>query len=336
MAVDGILSKIYSGLSEVRNFFYDTGLLDVVEVGPPVISVGNLSMGGTGKTPVVDFLLRELKGRGLRPLVVSRNYKALTKIMEPVVLEKVNAAKWFGDEPTMIKTWHPEVPVYVGPVKALTAQFALKQEENIDVVIVDDGFQHRGLNRRFDIVLLDASVPANRYQVVPAGELREGFSALHRAEQVIITKANLASQEHLQWLRTQIPSHCQISEMKFETKLSQELGPGQRLAVVAGIGKPKIFFDQVREIAKAHGAEVVFAKEFSDHANYSSEDVRVIESEMSRQGATHLVMTEKDFIKIQNVNIAVPIVVARLEVGWVVEPDSQRGLYGFLDQLARS
>ena len=158
--------------------------------GRPVISVGNITLGGTGKTPIVSKLVSWLLEKGVHPAVVSRgyggNYSGVACVDDP------RAFKRFGDEPCLLKGWHPHVPIYLCP-RRIQACRELLQRETVDVIVADDAFQHESLYRDIDFVVIDALEPLSNYQVVPAGRSREPLRALERADYVIINKSNLAS-----------------------------------------------------------------------------------------------------------------------------------------------
>ena len=266
------LSKAYGLAMKGKDFLYQAGFADVIDLPVPVLSVGNLSVGGTGKTPVTDFLLRESERHGLKALVVSRNYKAQSRGIHRVDTTRKNGAQFFGDEPFWLAQKHPQFPVYVGPMKAWTAVQAVKENE-VDLVIVDDGFQHRGLHRDFDCVLLDATASEASERLLPAGRFREDFSALKRAELVIITKANWATSARVEKLKTKIPAGVEVAEMNFHLKVSEALPNQSAVIAFCGIARPDVFKTSLESLSTAESEELQLNFEIKEFVTFADHHV---------------------------------------------------------------
>ncbi len=193
------IQLLYEGLSNLKNFLYNYNFIKKTVIGIPVLSVGNLSVGGTGKTPCVCFLAQTLLEKKMfRSIgIVSRSYKTALKSPQKVDLTRPQAAQIYGDEPCLLQKKLPACSVWSGPQKYLTAKLAVTQE-TFDLIIVDDGFSHRKLHRHFDLVLIDVTAPLSEYQVLPQGRLREPLSQLHRAHALLLTKTNLVEQSKTQ------------------------------------------------------------------------------------------------------------------------------------------
>lgn len=298
------LSKAYGLAMKGKDFLYQAGFADVIDLPVPVLSVGNLSVGGTGKTPVTDFLLREAERHGLKALVVSRNYKAQSRGIHRVDATRKNGAQFFGDEPFWLAQKHPQFPVYVGPMKAWTAVQAVKENE-VDLVIVDDGFQHRGLHRDFDCVLLDATASEASERLLPAGRFREDFSALRRAELVIITKANWATSARVEKLKAKIPAGVEVVEMNFHLKVPEALPNQSAVIAFCGIARPDVFKTSLENLSTAESEELQLNFEikefvtFADHHVYSKKDVEDLLKTADRWHCEKILTTEKDFVKVQ-------------------------------------
>ena len=183
------MAWMYRGATGCRNWFYDRKLFRVQQVESKVIAIGNLTLGGTGKTPVTLALLEGLQARGYSCGVVSRGYKRAQKGVLEVTMDPL-AANTFGDEPALIKASYPEVPVVVGEKRSAAAQ-ALLSQRKVDFILCDDGFQHRRLGRDLDLVLLDALDPFGGGRIFPRGLLREPIASLKRAGIVILSRADL-------------------------------------------------------------------------------------------------------------------------------------------------
>ena len=182
-------SPLYQGVIAARNGLYDRGLLRQEKLPCPVVSVGNLTVGGTGKTPTVILLANLLKREGRRPAVLSRGYGGQAKVPVTVVSDGSGILSHWretGDEPILIARAAPGVPVLTGPRRLLTGRAAIERF-GADCLILDDAFQHRALARDLDIVLIDAASPFGNGRLLPAGPLREPRTSLLRAHMLIRT-----------------------------------------------------------------------------------------------------------------------------------------------------
>ncbi|MBR1671631.1 MAG: tetraacyldisaccharide 4'-kinase [Fretibacterium sp.] len=288
------------GAVAALDFFYRHGLRRVEEPPLPLISVGNLTYGGTNKTPFVEMLALALEERGVRPGIVSRGYSGGQS--DVLVLRGgVGDRGAAGDEPLLLSRRLPDVPVAVsrrrvGGVRALLG-------EGVELVIADDAFQHRGLGRDVDIVLIDAACPFGSGRLIPAGILREPINALSRAGLVVLTKAEQASPEALAELRGLVGRFVP-PERVFTSRL--EIGswdtwdgtlhpcaapaPGLRVLAFSAIGSPGSF---VRSLTDA-GLSAAGECRFKDHHRYSVEDLAALRRTALDRGAEALACTEKD------------------------------------------
>jgi tetraacyldisaccharide 4'-kinase len=312
-----LLSRAVGKIVDVKNFLFDAGLADQIRIDHVVISVGNITMGGTGKTPFIDFLTSLLEQKGKIVSVVSRNYKAQVRSMARVDVLRADGSKYFGDEPFWLATRHPQASVYVGPHKWQTAQF-VSQNEPCDVILIDDGFQHRNLFRQLDIVLLDASVPMKDYEFPPVGRAREDFSALERADVIILTKVNQSDLENIIELEKRIPAGKPIFHMEATIKLDVEFG--DRYFAFCGIAKPKSFFN----LLPKDFVEDTYS--FSDHKQYSEKDLRNIEQQALNKKCNKILTTEKDWGKVASFPWKLPVVPVPLEIK-LKEPAEELNVY---------
>lgn len=286
---------LFRQLVWARGQMFDRGLLKVAEVKRPVISVGNLTAGGTGKTPFSIWLLQHMQTLGLRPAFVSRGYKSART--EPRSVTHADT-KQFGDEPSLVRELMPNVPVYVGADRSHVIQKMLGEHEPaVDVVIADDAFQHRRLKRDLDIVLLDALEPAWHYRFLPAGRAREGFEALRRAQVVVISKANLASHEQIEFLDKKLKDFSGLKlKMNYKCGGFRNLHHRRQslsgsIYLVSGVGRPQSIVSLLPSQPLQHNV-------FKDHHDYTTEDVARILKEFRGSGAEHLVTTSKDAVKL--------------------------------------
>ena len=274
----------------LRNRGFDRGR-GVIEVGVPVISVGNLTVGGTGKTPMVIALVRRLTAMGFNPAVVARGYKA--------------GAGEANDEERLIRARCPEVAYVANPDRVAGAERACGRF-GADVVVLDDGFQHRRLARALDIVLVDATCPFGYEHLLPRGLLREPLASLRRANLVAVTRCDQVSAATKQQVTRRIRSvaggaavvQCvhRVSGLRrldgVERAGSLE---GVRVALFAGLARPEAFATTVRAL----GAEVVGQRWWPDHHRYRVADVDSLLKSGTFPPYDLLLTTEKDAVKLE-------------------------------------
>lgn len=293
MSLFGVLAEVYSGLSKTRNWVYDKGLAPTVQVTLPVVSFGNLTVGGTGKTPVADFTLKLLLEKGHRPGLVTRSYRADLKSPERVKFDEPGAAALYGDEAVWLAGRHPQVPIWSGPVKSETAR-ALAGALQLEVLLVDDGFQHRRLRRNLDVLLVDATEPLGAYRCVPAGRGREPFSSWRRADVILLTKTNLAESEHVAALRKTFSVEKPVFE--FESVLATAPVGREPVLLVSGIARPESFKNL---FTRLHPEAEMHEMRFADHHPFNVADLRAIAERVRSCGARRIFITEKDDVKLR-------------------------------------
>lgn len=246
----------------------------------PVISVGNLTVGGAGKTPVAIELGSRLAARGLRPAVLSRGYGRRTRA--PMQVSAESTVLEVGDEPLLMA--RRGLDVFVGPRRALLAEMAVQR--GADVLVLDDGLQHHALARDLDIVVVDASNPFGNGHVLPRGPLREPPSALGRVRRGLL------------WLtRCDLPRDPRTSSLPAWPAVESSYSArgdlrGRRVFVFAGIARPLSFEATVRAL----GAEIAGARWFRDHHRYTDRDLAALRRDA---GDAALVTTEKDLMRIE-------------------------------------
>jgi tetraacyldisaccharide 4'-kinase len=280
-----------------RNRRYDRGHAVVRGVSVPVISVGNLTLGGTGKTPMVKWLARWLAARGIRAAIVSRGYRA-----------NENGR---NDEAMELEKSLPDVPHVQNPDRVAGAERAI-EEFGCRLILLDDGFQHRRLARDLDIVLLDALEPFGHEHVFPRGTLREPLAGLQRAHVVCLSRANAIAADERDKIRRRVrelaPQATWCEATHAPTKLVNAAGDEaplallseKRVAAFCGIGNPAGF----RHTLASTGAQIVAWREFPDHHAYSAADRKVLEEFAARSDAQLLVCTQKDLAKLRHVELA--------------------------------
>jgi len=274
-----------------RNRRYDSGAAAVERVDVPVVSVGNLTLGGTGKTPMVEWLARWFAGRGVRVAVISRGYGA-----------KAGAE---NDEALELKQRLPEVPHLQNPDRVSGAREAVERF-GCQAIVLDDAFQHRRIARDLDIVMLDALEPFGFGHVFPRGTLREPVAGLRRADVVVLSRADLLDAPGREEIRCQVqqlaPQAAWAEVVHAPRALITAAGQeeplaslqGTRLAAFCGVGNPAGF----RHTLQASGYHVAGFRAFPDHHRYTPGDVAWLAAWAERLGATALVCTHKDLVKL--------------------------------------
>ena len=288
------LTGIYGAASGLRNMLFDRGVLPSRRLERPVVSVGNLSVGGSGKTPFVIALGELLLARRIRFDVLLRGYRRRTRGV--LAVEPNGGAADFGDEPLLIAR-KLGVPVIVGENRYEAGRLAEKKFES-QMHILDDGFQHRSLARDFDIVLVAG--PDFDDRLLPLGRLREPLSALERADAIVLP-AELATESAA--LRGKL-----LWRMKREIVMP---AAPEAPVVFCGIARPQQFFAQVRTAGIAPVAEVIFR----DHHAYGRGDIERLLAMRAKLGAGGFVTTEKDAVNLGPLQTELqPIAIAALEV----------------------
>jgi len=271
------LSTIYRAGTRLRNDLYDRGVLNARRLSQPVISVGNLSVGGSGKTPFVILLGELLKARNIRFDVLSRGYGRRTRGV--LAVDSNGSPDDSGDEPLLIAR-RLGCPVVVGENRYEAGVFAEKQFGS-ELHILDDGFQHRSLARDFDIVMLTPEDVGDR--LLPAGRLREPLASLRRADAMVLTgrielKDVPVSDKHIWRLR----------------RVVFIANAPERPVVFCGIARPENFIDQLR----ASGIHETAVKLYRDHHRYSERDVSELIELRNRNRTSGFITTEKDAINL--------------------------------------
>lgn len=296
-----LLSLPYRGAVALRNGLYDRGLFPQRRLPCPVVSVGNITVGGTGKTPMVILLAKLLREKGRRPAVLSRGYGARRKAPVNVVSDGNRILMgWHeaGDEPVLIARSVPGVPVLTGPRRLLTGRAAIGHH-GADILILDDAFQHRALYRDLDIVLIDAASPFGNGRLLPGGPLREPAKALNRAHLLIRTGGSRGPEQPLPEI-PEMPSfrgfHRPLGVVEGRTGrlLPAASLQGQKVCAFAGIGRPEAFRRSLNDLAP----EIVSFRTFPDHHPYSLPDLDSLRRLAAKTGADRIVTTEKDGIRL--------------------------------------
>ena len=292
-------AALYGAVVRVRNRMYERpGTARAV--GVPVVSVGNITIGGTGRTPIVGWLVQRLQQRGHHPAIVSRGYWGKAG-SGPLVVSSgdgpIVEAEISGDEPYLLARKLPGAIVVVGSDRV--AGCIKAQELGADVVVLDDGFQHRRLGRDLDVVLLDAHSPFGNYHMIPAGILREPASGLRRADLIMITRSR--ADESFMVLERVVRRYNETAPILraghrlagYVDALGRPVPKPRRVVAFCGIGNPAAFLTDL----EADDLDVVSWRTYRDHQKYTMEQWRDL-SETALEKEAVLVTTEKDLVRL--------------------------------------
>jgi tetraacyldisaccharide 4'-kinase len=322
-----LVEPFYAGVTAARNRLYDRGTLTSHPLPRPVISVGNITTGGTGKTPVVRWLAEQLAARGLRAVVLMRGYRA----------EQTGGS----DEQRMLADYLAgRAGVIANPDRLAGAAAAMQQDPPPDVFLLDDGFQHRRVRRDLDLVLIDATAPFGHGHVLPRGLLREPLRGLRRAGAFLVTRSNLVEPAAVGVIEAQLrrwnpAAPVFRTEHALDGLKPTDVPAGEppefpmddllrrRFFVFAGIANPAALARQL----EPYRASLAGARWFPDHHAYTSEQVTELSRAATESGAEIMITTEKDWVKLAalpGIPDAPPIL--RIELRLLFRDDDERRL----------
>jgi tetraacyldisaccharide 4'-kinase len=322
------LSFTWEWVYRIRRSFFEYGVFKKTTFKVPVISVGNLSFGGTGKTPTIIWLADWMISHGLTPVVLTRGYKGQLEHSSGLLKSgqkfRLNPFD-YGDEPLMISNKMSRGAVIVGKKRKdnLLKYFS---EVKPDVVLLDDGFQHLQIHRSFNIVLFDATMPMNLYKVAPLGYLREGFSALKDADAIIITRADMVTSQKLEKLKSSLSEHFHhnppmaltsyrplgVFDVHDKYIFSNHQLKGLKAIGVTAIASPESFYRYL----ESFGVELTERVSFPDHYFFTPEDVNDLLIKASQQSAI-IICSEKDMVKIKRVSLDARILFTKVKVEFI-------------------
>lgn len=326
-------SKLYELGVRMRVAAYETDYLKEHRLESTVISVGNLTLGGAGKTPMVAFISRYLKGEGLSVAILTRGYARESSgrrvLNDPraqanatIPSTSNQSYKEFGDEPLMLARSLAEIPIVIDKDRYDAGRWA-ETELDVDVLVLDDGYQHLRLARDLNILLIDATDPLGGFEMAPFGRLREPLYGIKRADAVMVTRADRPfDQGQLQAI---IRYYCgeRIPIMYFYSTINrfvhfgtnevydaQELR-GWNVAVACGIGNPHAFAEDILQA----GINIVSEQFYADHFAFTQKDLDEITQAARDAGADAIVITEKDAVRLEGLSAGdIPIYAAQLEL----------------------
>ena len=333
------LSVCYGLAVRFRSFLYDKGILKANRVACKVVSIGNLTVGGTGKTPMTMYVAELLRDSGYQPVVISRGYKGRAEKTGGIVSDGKTillGPDFAGDEPYMMAQKLKGIPVLIGGNRYKIGLRAI-EKFSPDVIVLDDAFQHRQLDRGMDLVLIDEKTFLGNMALLPRGILREPVSGLLRADAFILTRSGGNPTPGREKLKRMVPGKPIFKsyhkpyiadiikggdDEPHETFTMISIGDVEgdfeflkksTVFVFSGIAKNKEFMSMVEERVK----EVAGGIQFADHHTYSKKDFRIIVDQAKKCSAEFLVTTEKDYVKIAGKIISpIDIIVIGIKVSF--------------------
>ncbi len=275
------LSWLFAAITAFRRWAYQHGILKSYALPVPVVVVGNINLGGSGKTPVVIWLVEQLRQHGFKPAVISRGYGGSVSV--PTSVNASSQASVVGDEPVLIAN-RGQCPVWVGADRVQVATELLKAHPECNVIISDDGLQHYRMKRDIEIAVVDAGI-GNDARLLPAGQLREPLERLNTVNAVVCngqksTHGNVDSAYQMQLVGQQFYNLADSNLTATATDFKQK-----NVKALAGIGKPERFFEHLRKLGL-----IFTGVSFDDHHAFTAQELAKIDGDV-------LIMTEKDAVK---------------------------------------
>jgi tetraacyldisaccharide 4'-kinase len=315
------LSLLYGAVTRTRLSLYRRGTFVTTKLDRPVISVGNITTGGTGKTPLVEWVAKTLAGQGKRPCILTRGYGRKDPHVQVIVSDGYGvlaSPMEAGDEPYLLAVNLSGIAAVISSADRIAAGQEAINDFGSDCFVLDDGFQHLRLARDLNIVTIDATNPWGGGSLLPYGRLRESREGLSRADCVVITRCDQV--RSLDALRSEIVKYTGNrpifhSHMRTSRVSSLKNGPGTlsspaRLAAFCAIGNPSAFFEHLRR----SGYELVLQKSFPDHHIFSQEEIDSLIESAKNAGANSLITTAKDAVKLRTLSFPIPCYVLEIEI----------------------
>jgi tetraacyldisaccharide 4'-kinase len=333
------LSKVFTVAVKARRFLYNVRILRDTTVGVQVIAIGNLTVGGTGKTPVVEKFARALQDQGRTVAILSRGYRSKPPPLTRRLLDKVLFrhdttpprvvsdgksllldSETAGDEPYMLASNLRDVIVLVDKDRVKSGRYAV-EKFGVDTLLLDDGFQYWKLRgRRMDVVLVDCQQPFGNEHMLPRGTLREPPSHLVRASTIFITKSE-GDRTRLRERITAVNGHARIIECVHhplyledvftEDRFGLDLLAGRRIATVSGIAQPESFERSLVGL----GAELVYSRRFADHHRFTQQELLNVINRSKKKQAEAILTTQKDAVRFPKLDRRdLPIYFMRVEI----------------------
>jgi tetraacyldisaccharide 4'-kinase len=278
------LSFIYARILSLRNWCYDSGLKKSIKLPAKVVSIGNISVGGTGKTPLLIKLLGEINKNSA---VLTRGYRSIAE-KEKISIEVLSttSVEKAGDEALLLKKKFPECFVFSGPNRLDSAHMAMKKD--VSLLFLEDGFQHRRLQREYDILVIDGTNLFGNKWCLPAGLLREPLAGISRAHFIVV----MNPQKDVEKLLKEYSS-ASVVGMNYEVEVPNNI---KAVSLISGIAQPYKFYNNVID----SGVKVVDHLIKEDHHAWTQKEIEFFMRKAQRKGASSILCTEKDWVKIEH------------------------------------
>ena len=336
------VSRVYRRAVQFRHWIYDKRIFRNKALGCLVVSIGNLTCGGTGKTPVVEVFAKTLSEKGRRVAVLSRGYRSKDRPFWEKIKSRFSSKRYevpprivsdgknlllnsanAGDEPYMLASNLKDVVVLVDKDRVKSGLYAISEFES-DTLILDDGFQYLDLKPRLNIVLVDSTQPFHNHHVLPRGLLREPIKNIRRADYIFLTKSN--GGRHLRHIKSFLRKHnrrAEIIECCHEPKYLEYVYTkgkrkeldylnGKKIAALSGIANPQSF----EEFLLRFDAEIVYKERFVDHHRYHQQEIIDFINRAKNAGAELILTTEKDAVRFPRLDRRdIPVLFMRVEIG---------------------
>ena len=315
------LSLLYGAVTRTRLSLYRRGTFQTTKLDRPVISIGNITTGGTGKTPLVEYVARTIAAQGKKVCILTRGYGRKDAHLQVIVSDGYDvlaSPSEAGDEPYLLATKLAGLAAVISSADRIAAGQEAIKDFGTDVFVLDDGFQHLRLARDLNIACIDATNPWGGGRLLPYGRLREAPEGLRRADCVVLTRCDQV--ESVAALRARV-SELIEGRPVFESRMrplrvvSLKNGPETisvpgRVGAFCAVGNPKSFFESLREL----GYDVALERAFADHHEYSQGDVEALHQLAKETRVNALVTTAKDAVKLKGMSFALPCYVLEIEI----------------------
>lgn len=289
-----LLSQIYRFFATLHRDLYENGTLKKIKLNRPVFSIGNLSMGGSGKTPLTLFLYDELIKKNIKPAIICRSYNA--SLQQSQIVPEGADPKIYGDEAVFYKLKRPSAVVISGPIKLESARVA-DLDDHVDVILVDDGFQHHKLQKSWNGVVIDLSASQTENRLLPLGRFREPWETLKYSSAVFLSRSEFSQGNETENRVNEVAA--QIPCFKIESQLNLLNLKGKKYILVSAIGSPQQFFKQMnKQFSNCEFIELYYP----DHYHYTQDDINRIEKKVNNESIDQILCTEKDYVKIKRLN----------------------------------
>jgi len=315
------LSLLYGAVTRTRLSLYRRGTFQTTKLSRPVISIGNITTGGTGKTPLVEYVARLIASRGKKVCILTRGYGRKDPHLQVIVSDGYSvlaSPAEAGDEPYLLATKLAGLAAVISSADRIAAGQEAINDFGTDCFVLDDGFQHLRLARDLNIVTIDATNPWGGGSLLPYGRLRESPEGLNRAECIVLTRCDQVEsveslQEEIVRLtggRPIFESHMHAVRVSPLKNGSEAIRPPARVAAFCAIGNPASFFESLRRM----GYELTIEKSFVDHHVYSQDEIESLVKTAKDAGASSLITTAKDAVKLRSLSFSIPCYVLEVEI----------------------